>query len=250
MAISAATEGVSRLAVLTDVQSEMLAAEARTLRDLLQVLGHEIMNSLTPVTSMAESACAMLAGGDPAELPKVAEALQTIQRRAEGLDRFVQGYRTLARLPEPVLRPASVSAVLRDAAVLFETRWGPRGIALDVEAPSPDIVARMDAELIGQALLNLLANGAEAASAGAADPPRVSLAGFLAHERAAFRVSDNGAGVPAGREETIFQPFFSLKPGGTGIGLGLARQIASSHGGTLRLEVPETGRGASFVLSV
>ncbi len=250
VATSAATEGVSRLAVLTDVQAEMQAAEARALRDLLQVLGHEIMNSLTPVTSLAESAHALLAGGDAAELPRVADALETIRRRAQGLDRFVQGYRTLARLPPPVMRPTSVTGVLRDAAALFETRWASRGVALTLSAPDPDVVARMDPNLIGQALLNLLANAAEAAEAGRNRPPTVLLSGSAASGHVTFRVSDSGDGVPQGREDAIFQPFFTLKPDGTGIGLGLARQIASSHGGTLSLESPQPDVGASFVVSI
>ena len=250
VATSAATEGVSRLAVLTDVQAEMQAAEARVLRDLLQVLGHEIMNSLTPVTSLAESAHALLAGGDTADLPRVADALETIRRRARGLDRFVQGYRTLARLPPPVLRPTSVAGVLRDAAALFETRWGPRGVALTLDAPDPDVVARIDPDLIGQALLNLLTNAAEAAEAGRDRPPMVLLSGSVAHGHVTFRIIDSGDGVARGREDSIFQPFFSLKPDGTGIGLGLARQIASSHGGTLGLEGSQPGRGASFVMSI
>lgn len=254
VAVTAGPEGAVRLAVLTDIQAELQAAEAAALRDLLQLLSHEIMNSLTPVTSLTESAHAMLsdniAAGSFEDVPRVAEALETILRRARGLDRFVQGYRILARVPPPMLRPSSVSALLRDAAALFETRWQAPGMTLTLQLPEPDIVARLDADLLTQALLNLLTNGAQAALAGSERPPGVTLSGFMQANDVAFRVSDSGDGVPAGQEDTIFRPFFTLKPQGTGIGLGLARQIAHGHGGTLVLEPAMPGRGASFLLSL
>ena len=250
VATSITAEGICRLAVLTDVQAELLTSEARTLRDLLQVLGHEIMNSLTPVTSLAESAGALLARGRPIDLLQVAQALETIGRRAAGLDRFVAGYRTLARLPDPVLRPVAVSGLLRDAATLFDNRWKSLGVLLTLQLPTPDVIARVDPDMVGQALLNLLANAAEAAVAAADRPPCVTLSAFLVGAGVAFRITDNGIGVSEGQEEAIFQPFVTLRAGGTGIGLGLARQIALMHGGTLTLETPTTGEGASFLLSL
>lgn len=252
VANSTGPAGALRLAVLTDIQAELHAAEAAALRDLLQVLSHEIMNSLTPVTSLAESAHALLVAGltegAVADVPRAAEALEIILRRARGLDRFVQGYRTWAALPPPVLRPISVVALLGDAASLFETRWQAQGVRLQLDPPSPDILIRLDGDLLIQALLNLLANGAEAALAGETRPPAVMLSASAQDDRLALRVTDSGAGVAAGQEEAIFRPFFTLKPGGTGIGLGLARHIALSHGGSLILEPAAPGRGAAFLL--
>ena len=254
VASTAGPDGALRLAILTDIQAELQAAEAAALRDLLQLLSHEIMNSLTPVTSLTESAHAMLAdniaAGSFGDAPQVAEALEIILRRARGLDRFVQGYRALARVPPPMLRPASVTALLHDIAALFETRWPAHQVSLTVMLPVPDIIVRLDVDLLTQALLNLLTNGAEAALAGSARPAGVELSGFLQAGEVAFRVADSGNGVPGGQEESIFRPLFTLKPQGTGIGLGLARQIAQGHGGNLVLEAGRPGRGASFLLSL
>lgn len=247
IARSVGADGMTLLAVLTDIEADIQAAEATALRQLLQVLSHEIMNSLTPITSLAESAQALLATGIPADAVHAVDALSIIMRRAGGLDRFVQGYRVLARLPAPVLRPTSVSAVLRDVAALFHTSWHDRGVSLVLQLPEPDIMARLDADLVAQALINLLANGADAALACLDHVPEVRLSTVPDAASVIFRVCDSGSGIAAGQEELIFRPFFTLRPNGTGIGLGLARQIAQSHGGTLVLE-SRPAQGAEFLL--
>jgi signal transduction histidine kinase len=250
-AVSVATsfgpDGARLLAVLTDVQAEIQAAEAAALRDLLSVLAHEIMNALTPVTSLAETAHAMLVEGGAEAPGQAREALEIILRRAQGLDRFVQGYRQLARVPEPLLRPTPASQVLQEAAALFRARWSRHGVALVVGAPSPEVIAPMDAALIGQALLNLLTNAGEAALAHGGQPC-VWLEARAEGGGLAFHVADNGAGVDPSRAALIFQPFHTDKAGGSGIGLTIARQIAQAHGGTLVLGERETG--ALFVLHV
>ncbi len=246
-AASLGPAGQQILTVLTDVEAELRVAEAGALRDLLQVISHEIMNSLTPVTSLVESAHALL-GENPGDTAQAAAALETVLRRAQGLESFVRNYRTLARLPPPIPRPVSVATILQDSARLFETKWHPHGLTLRVGVPEPDLVARLDADLIGQALLNLLTNAAEAALSGGTQPALVCLRAYAHGSQAAFEITDSGPGVPAGEETSIFQPFFTLKPNGGGVGLWLARQIALSHGGTLSLSAE--GPGACFVLMV
>ena len=239
--------GARILAALTDVQAEIQTAEAAALRDLLVVLGHEIMNALTPVTSLAGSAFALMAEGTPAALEQVREALEIILRRAEGLESFVQGYRALARVPPPVLRPVRAGDLLREAASLFDARWAKAGVALELNMPRTELVAQMDAGLVGQALLNLLANAAEAALAGG-HAPKVRLSADADPTGVVFIVADNGKGVDQDRQAEIFHPFTTSKPGGTGIGLSLTRQIANSHGGSLVLDQTSNGPGATFLL--
>jgi C4-dicarboxylate-specific signal transduction histidine kinase len=237
--------GSLRLAALTDIEAEIQAAEAAALRELLQVLSHEIMNSLTPLTSLAQSAAEALADGRPEDLPVARTSVAVIARRAEGLHRFVEAYRRLARLPEPSPSRISLSDLLGEAAQLFETRWGPRGVRLEVSAPRPDIVIRLDPDLTAQALINLLANAAEAALAGARAPPTVRLSAQSAGQGATITVEDSGDGVAEAQAADVFRPFFTTKPEGTGIGLSLARQAIVSQGGQLVLE--RSAEGARFV---
>ncbi|MCQ9157110.1 sensor histidine kinase [Acidomonas methanolica] len=227
--------GIVSYLALTDVEASLNAAEAQALRDVLQILSHEIMNSLTPIVSLsatAEELFAERSGEDDME-PPIAEALATIRRRAEGLDRFVRGYRDLARLPAPELKPVELGDLLRETAKVFEARWAGRA-ALDLSLPPARVVIRLDMAQMEQALLNLLNNAAEAAVERPA--PCVRLAGEVEDGSASIVVCDTGHGIDPSRRERIFQPFVSFKPGGNGIGLTLARQIALGHGGTLTLE--------------
>ena len=243
--------GPRRLGVLTDIQSELHAAEACALRQLLQVLSHEIMNSLTPVASLAESAHAILVEEGAHGVARAAEALEVIRRRTSGLDGFVRGYRALARLPPPDLRSASVTTLLADAATLFRTRWGPLGLVLVTRGPVPDIIVACDAGQVTQALLILLANAVEAILDGAATASRdVRLSASSHWSGVRFLVADSGPGVPAGHSEEIFRPFFTTKAEGNGIGLALARQIALAHGGTLHLLSTGQSRGATFAFGI
>ncbi len=241
-------QGPGVLAALIDIQPELQAAEAATLRDLLQTLGHEIMNSLTPVMSLAETAAALLAEQADNAVADAQDALAIIARRAQGLERFVTGYRALARVPAAAPQSNSVARLLRDCGILFTTRWRNQGVVLYMQPPEPDIIARFDAALIAQALQALLTNAAEAAIANPARAPLVSLSARLQSDRLVLNVSDSGSGVPAEHAEAIFRPMFTLKPQGTGVGLGLARQIARSHGGELTLEAAPENDGATFLI--
>ena len=239
--------GALRLAALTDIEAEIQAAEAAALRELLQVLSHELMNSLTPLASLAQSAAEALADEDPADLPVVRNSVEVIARRAEGLHRFVEAYRRLARLPAPAPRRVSLTELLNEAGQLFETRWAPLGVRLDLTQPRPDILIRIDPDLTAQALLGLLTNAAEAALTGSGAPPTVRLSAHASGEGAAIVVEDNGPGVPSDQAAEVFRPFFTTKPQGAGIGLSLARQAIVSQGGQLLLE-PSDG-GARFLIA-
>jgi two-component system, NtrC family, nitrogen regulation sensor histidine kinase NtrY len=243
--------GPLRMAALLDIEPELRAAEAAALRELLGVLSHEIMNGLTPVASLAGTARELLASGKPEAAAQASEALDVLARRADGLARFAEGYRTLARLPPPVRRPVSVAALVGEAAQLFGSRWRAEGVELRLEPPSPDIRIALDPDQMLQALANLLTNAAEAALPGAGHPCVTLTAGLAAGTGAVvFRVRDNGAGVAPEHREHIGSPFFSTKPQGTGVGLSLARQIARAHGGELRLLDTPAGEGALFELAL
>jgi two-component system nitrogen regulation sensor histidine kinase NtrY len=242
--------GALRLAALTDIQPEIQAAEAAALKELLQVLSHEIMNSLTPLASLAQSAVELLEEGTPQSVQLAQNSIGVVARRTEGLHRFVEAYRQLARLPDPAPRVVSLGGLLQDTVGVFEARWGAQGVELRLELPNPDVMVRLDPELTAQALLNLLGNAAEAAVSAGADRPSVSVAGRASGDGLVIVVEDNGAGVSPDFESQVFRPFFTTKAQGSGIGLSLAQQAISSQGGGLSLAPWSADRGARFTITL
>lgn len=228
--------GIVAYLALTDVEAGLNAAEAKALRDLLQILSHEIMNSLTPIVSLSATAEDLFAEQCTLKRERyetddlIIEALGTIRHRTEGLDRFVRGYRDLARLPEPDLKLTDLGALVREIVRIFTARWK-ECVVLDVIVPSGRIMVRLDAVQMEQALLNLLNNGAEAALTQ--PDPHVQLSVEAVNDTIAIRVRDNGPGINMDLRDQIFEPFVSFKSGGNGIGLPLARQIIRGHGGRL-----------------
>jgi len=216
-----------RLAVLIDVEAAERAAEGRANDEMIDILGHELLNGLSPVVSLADSAVTAARLGD-AMLPDI---LATLARRVEGLEGFTRAYRTLSRLPDPVLAPVPLADLADDLARLFAGRFG-TAVALAVDAPGA--TARIDRDQLVQALWALLQNGAEAALA-APPPARVALTVLPGPDGLAIRVADTGAGIAAPDRARIFRPFFTTKPAGSGIGLSLARRIARGHRGDLHL---------------
>ena len=223
-----ASSGVT-VAALIDVEREELAAEARASADLIEVLGHELLNGLSPIVSLAESAQKAVAQ-EPGNTELLAEILGPLARRAEGLQRFATDYRALARLPEPILASVSLEQFARDLAQLFAQRWPATTLTLDIGHVGE---WKMDRDQMHQAVWALLNNAAEATSA--TENARVALAIARDESRLAITVTDNGVGVQPESAGLIFRPFHTTKPKGSGIGLSLARQIARGHGGSLEL---------------
>lgn len=227
--IDRVTLGDGMVVALIDIEQEERAAEAHTSAELIQVLGHELLNGLAPIASLAESGLAVVKQSS-ADSALLREILATLARRAESLQRFAEAYRALARLPDPVLLPVAVGPMLDDLARLFAGRWP--DIALTVDAT--DVLCwALDQDQISQALWALLQNAAEAVADR--DDGRVTLKAFIADAGLVIDVGDNGPGISPDAALRIFRPFHTTKPDGTGIGLSLARQIAHVHGGSLTL---------------
>jgi signal transduction histidine kinase len=220
-----------RIAALTDVQAEVQVAEAAAHRELMLVLSHEIMNSMTPVTSLAQTAAILLreVDGDDEALRQARESVESLSRRSSGLLRFVDGYRALARLPEPQMQPTDVSQLLEDMALLFRGRWSAQGVELHTDV-APALRKRLDGGLMSQALLNVLTNAAEAALAGDRTP-WVKLDARDNGERLLIAIEDSGEGFTDLDPALAFRPFLSTKAGGSGVGLAITRQIVLAHGG-------------------
>ncbi|WP_343527548.1 HAMP domain-containing sensor histidine kinase [Sphingomonas sp.] len=219
--------GARVVIALIDVEGEERTAEARASAEMIQVLGHEMLNGLVPIVSLAECglAAAEAKDGDPELL---AEILTTLARRAEGLQRFTEAYRSLARLPPPMKQPVDMGALIADLERLFAVRW-PEAV-LTVAIPR-GLTGMIDRDQLNQAIWALLQNAVEAAGAAAL----VDLSVMRQEGALSIDITDNGPGVPPEQASVIFRPFATTKASGTGIGLSLARQIAQAHGGTLNL---------------
>jgi len=241
--------GVTILSILP-VQSELGALEVAAQADLVRVLTHEIMNSLTPVTSLARTSAEMVASAEKqgADLGDVRIATETVARRAEGILRFVESYREFAQTPE-VRRRTFVALpwaeeLLRLALANADDRHA--GAALEVLPETLKISA--DPELLAQALLNLLRN-AFRITADVEKPVVVLAISRQAGGRYRIEVRDNGPGIPAERREDVFLPFYTTHKGGSGVGLSFARQVALAHGGSISAGDSPEG-GASIALMI
>lgn len=219
------------VAVLIDVEHEERVGEARAAAEMIHVLGHELLNGLAPIISLAESGEAAL-DRDIVDTGLVREILGTLARRAEGLQRFTKGYRELARLPAPRRSLVPIGGIARDLATLFSGHWP--GVTLEVHADE-DGEWPLDRDQLQQAVWALLQNAAEAATDHQGGNARVGLSIFSAASTLVVEVVDNGAGVAVDERARIFRPFHTTKKEGTGIGLSLARQIALANGGSLVL---------------
>jgi PAS domain S-box-containing protein len=215
-----------QLVVFGDLSRPLREEQLKAWQRLVRVLGHELNNSLAPIKSIASTLTTAL-DRKPRQADWEADmqsGLGVIAARAESLERFLQGYSKLARLPPPQAAPCDLAALLRRAAAL-ERR-------LNVEVkPGPEVELVADGAQIEQAVINLVKNAVEASLEQKAD--RVRISWRLVAGTAEIWVEDNGAGI----EETanLFVPFFTTKPEGSGIGLVLSQQIAENHGGSLAL---------------
>lgn len=230
-----------RIVTVAPIQGTLDAVELGAQSDLVRVLTHEILNSLTPVTSLAGTAAVLLGEEEP-DIGEARLAILTLARRSEGLRRFIESYRAVARVPEPRRRSFSAAPFVAELERLFAVDWFEHRLDVTVD---PGITLDADPDLLAQALLNLLRNAAQASA-----PPTGGGTVSLSIRRHAgnmilIDVEDDGAGVPQTLRNDIFLPFFTTRREGTGVGLNLVRQIVVAHGWQITLDVSELG-GARF----
>lgn len=244
-----------RLISLQNIENELSAQELAAWQTVIRVMAHEVMNSLTPITSLASTArdhvgdvLAGLAEGDPARaaLADAGEALDTLARRSEGLLQFVQNHRRLTKRMVAQIQAMPAQRVFSRLQRLLADELKTRDIVLSMAVEPETLEIAADIDLLDQALINLVRNAIEALR----DTPGGEIALSARREsggRIALTVADNGPGIALEQREKVFVPFYTTKRQGSGVGLSLVRQIVAVHNGSVVIGDTDGG-GATITM--
>lgn len=220
-----------------NIKDEIEQKEAEAWNRLIGVISHEILNSITPISSLSDTVNTMVADKEflnHEDLEDLKPALNTIKRRSEGLLDFVKDYRLIAELPTPVLEQHTIGEILQHIKVLMHPFASGRNINLRVEQTSSKITIKLDLKLIEQALINLVTNSIYAVEHVV--QPIIEISYRLEQGKLYLEVSDNGKGVDADLMEKIFVPFYTTRKNGSGIGLTITRNIMKMHQGNVEVQ--------------
>ena len=245
-----------RLISLQDIQSELDATQAEAWEDLVKVLTHEIMNSITPVTSLSKTASDLVHdvitkqrdGAEIGEdLADLRDAVDTVARRSDSLTQFVDSYRQITRLAPPEKKRVRLADLFESSLRLAQAECPRSEIVFSASVNPEALDVYADRDLIEPVLINLLRNAWQACAGR--DDGVVRISGRLnRRNNVVIEVSDNGPGVPDNLARKIFVPFFTTKDNGSGVGLALARQVMIAHGGFIRVSNNDDG-GATLSLT-
>ena len=233
---------------IQDIKNELDEKEIESWMKLIRVLMHEIMNSITPITSLSESLSNIYSSGGKPVLPEHVNAktiattlqgLNVIKEQGKGLMSFVESYRKLTRVPEPEKKVFKVADLMARVQILYNSLEKSDKSSLSVSLSNPDLEIFADQNLISQVLINLLKNALEANEGNYSGMIKiVASEGYINHPD--ICVIDNGPGISEENIDEIFVPFFTTRQNGSGIGLSISRQIMKAHGGNLKVRsVPE-----------
>lgn len=245
---------VIKLVSMNNIQSELDEKEMEAWQNLVRVLTHEIMNSVTPISSLAsivENELKEKMNGSTAtfkmeEMEDMHLSVQTISKRSAGLIRFVREFKNLSQTPKPTLAPVNVKKLLEEMAVLQKKELSDSQINISVSVEPSDLVISADKNMIEQVLINLIKNAMQAFTEQ--NEKCIELKAYLDEKtKPVISVRDNGDGIDPEALERIFVPFFSTKKTGSGIGLSLSKQIMRQHEGRISVK-SELGKGTEFLL--
>lgn len=228
------------LVAMQNIQSELEEKEMISWQNLIRVLTHEIMNSITPIASLASTAAGLLKDDKECKVPEglnevitdVGHAVKTIEKRSKGLITFIDNYRKLTRIPKPDFKIVQVKDLFERVESLMTEQFERHSIRFRMQVDPESLTITADPALIEQVLINLCKNSVEAIS-GVSRPKIKLKAGTDGLGNPVVKVIDNGKGIAEDVAERIFIPFFTTKPEGSGIGLSLSRQIIRMHKGTI-----------------
>ncbi|MEM6513507.1 MAG: ATP-binding protein [Pseudomonadota bacterium] len=250
-------EGVSeRLFSLQDIESELDATQAEAWQDLVTVLTHEIMNSITPITSLSATSVDLakdlkkqlpINAASSDDVADLQDALETIARRSDSLMQFVENYRQITRLVPPEKKRVPIDDLFQSVSQLATAEWQDPRVTLTTNIEPASLYVFADRDLLEPVLLNLLRNAWQATTQSG--EPVIRLHAQLNQRgNVVITVHDNGPGIDPDLVNKIFVPFYTTRTNGSGVGLALARRVMIAHGGFIRLT--ENGeQGAAFALT-
>jgi len=243
---------VYKLLAFQNVSEAMDETESKAWQKLLNVMTHEIMNSVAPISSLADTLKNRLQSPEMAskmnngELEDIELGIDTIKRRSEGLLKFTESYRNLNKITQLDLKRVSVYDLFENINSLMAPSLEKKNIELGIVMRDLSLAVNIDVNLVEQVLINLLVNAIEAVKD--APSPQITLsAENQQNGKIVLKVSDNGIGMPPELVDKIFIPFFSTRKTGSGIGLSLCKQIMLLHKGTIQVQSAE-GLGSAFLL--
>ncbi|HTF31442.1 MAG TPA: HAMP domain-containing sensor histidine kinase, partial [Flavitalea sp.] len=242
-----------KLIAFQNVNEALDETESKAWQKLLSVMTHEIMNSIAPISSLAETLkkrlqqAAQTLNNETGTLDDLELGIDTIKRRSEGLLKFAETYRNLNKITAPSLKKIMVRDLFENLHHLMQPTLEQKSIEMEIILKDPDLVLEADTNLVEQVLINLVVNAIEAVKEK--EDGRIILSAYIASTRkTVVKVSDNGSGMSEEVLDKIFIPFFSTKKSGSGIGLSLCKQIMMLHHGNINVQSVE-GEGTAFVLS-
>jgi len=228
------------LVAMQNIQNELEEEEMKSWQNLIRVLTHEIMNSITPIASLSSTAYGLLKDERECEVPEsinetiddVRHAVNTIEKRSKGLLTFIENYRELTRIPKPEFKMVKIKDLFERVEYLMKDQFEACSINFNMQIDPESLEITADPALIEQVLINLCKNAQEAVN-GVSRPKIKLKAGTDEFGNPVIKVIDNGKGITEEVAEKIFIPFFTTKQQGSGIGLSLSRQIIRLHKGTI-----------------
>jgi two-component system, NtrC family, nitrogen regulation sensor histidine kinase NtrY len=237
-----------KLIAFQNVNEALDETESKAWQKLLSVMTHEIMNSIAPISSLAETLKNRLGSKDENTYEDLEVGIETIKRRSEGLLKFAQTYRNLNKITTLNSQKLYLRELFANLNQLMQPTFEQKDIELDIILRETDLSVQADVSLLEQVLINLIVNAIEAVKDQS--EPRIILSAERGSNKKVFiKVADNGPGIPVEVLDKIFIPFFSTKKSGSGIGLSLCKQIVMLHKGTLQVQSIE-GKGSVFVIGL
>jgi signal transduction histidine kinase len=239
------------LIAFQNINEALDETESKAWKKLLSVMTHEIMNSVAPISSLADTLKGRLQQAIPnlndtgGTIHDLEVGIDTIKRRSEGLLKFAETYRNLNKIIKPNVKKVLVRDLFENLYQLMEPTLDKKNIEMDIVLKDTSLSVEVDPSLIEQVLINLVVNAIEALKDR--ENAMIVLSATSNNNKVAIKVADNGTGIPDDVLENIFIPFFSTKKTGSGIGLSLCKQIMMLHKGNINVHsVP--GQGTAFTL--